>query len=147
LYNKRDAIRNRNDVLKGSLAMYKASRLEIGYISFLYETYVSYQVILLTLSISINDKIIIYGCLHMHAYKQAPEFWYWEVIETFRRLTLTGILTLIYPGSSQQIVIAIALCGLSLLIYTVASPYESQDVLISATLCQLSVLVVLFVGK
>jgi hypothetical protein len=68
------------------------------------------------------------------------------VIETIRRLTLTGILTLIYPGSSQQIVIAIALCGLSILVYTVASPYENKNVLISATLCQLSVFVVLFIG-
>jgi hypothetical protein len=36
----------------------------------------------------------------------APQYWYWEVIETIRRLLLTGVLVLFVQGSAFQIVFA-----------------------------------------
>ena len=33
-----------------------------------------------------------------------PEFWYWEVVETGRRLMMTGVLSTIEPGSFSQLV-------------------------------------------
>ena len=35
-----------------------------------------------------------------------PRYWYWEVVETTRRILLTGIMVLFHQGSSLQIVIA-----------------------------------------
>jgi hypothetical protein len=36
-----------------------------------------------------------------------PEFWYWEVVETLRRIAFTGGLVLVWQGSSMQIIVAI----------------------------------------
>jgi hypothetical protein len=36
----------------------------------------------------------------------APQDWYWEVIETIRRLLLTGVLVMFNQGSGLQIVVA-----------------------------------------
>ena len=38
-----------------------------------------------------------------------PKYWYWEVIETTRRLMLTSILSVISPGTSSQELLAILL--------------------------------------
>jgi len=36
-----------------------------------------------------------------------PKYWFWEVIETIRRLLITGVLSVIYVGTSLQIVVGI----------------------------------------
>lgn len=38
-----------------------------------------------------------------------PKYWYFELIETGRRLTLTAILSVTLPGSSSQIVLAMVI--------------------------------------
>lgn len=36
-------------------------------------------------------------------------YWYWEIVECFRRLLLTGVLVFIYPDTSAQVAIALRL--------------------------------------
>jgi hypothetical protein len=53
-----------------------------------------------------------------------PQFWYWEVIETTRRLMLTAVLSIIGPGSPPQSVVAIMLALIYMKIYAVCEPYD-----------------------
>jgi hypothetical protein len=53
-----------------------------------------------------------------------PRFWYWEVVETTRRLMLTAVLSVIAPGSPAQTVVAILLAMMYMKIYDVMEPYD-----------------------
>ena len=53
----------------------------------------------------------------------SPEFWYWEVIETTRRLMLTAVLSVVEPGSAQQSVMSILLAQFYLKVYAYNVPY------------------------
>ena len=55
------------------------------------------------------------------AYK--PEYWYWECIECVRRLSLTGLLVFIYPGSEKQVLLAMLICFIWMIIYSNIQPY------------------------
>ena len=57
------------------------------------------------------------------AYK--PELWYWEVIETMRRLLLTAILGVCGPGSSAQGFMALVLALFYIELYGQYKPYDS----------------------
>ncbi len=46
-----------------------------------------------------------------------PRYWYWEVIETVRRVLLTGVLVLIHQGSNLQMVVAIVISLVFLKLY------------------------------
>jgi hypothetical protein len=65
-----------------------------------------------------------------------PNFWYFEIIETFRRLLFTGFLALIYPGSTKQLVVGYFLSIGSIVLYAWLSPYVDKDVQFSSLLCQ-----------
>jgi hypothetical protein len=52
-----------------------------------------------------------------------PQYWYWEVIETIRRLMLTGVLVLIAQGSAVQIVAGIVFAIFFLMLYDSYSPF------------------------
>ena len=55
------------------------------------------------------------------AYK--PCYWYWEIVETTRRLILTAVLSVVGPGSSGQSVLAILLALFYIKIYGKFRPY------------------------
>ena len=59
------------------------------------------------------------------AYK--PECWYWEIIETTRRLMLTAVLSICDPGSSSQSVFAVLLGLFYIKLYGYFSPYADTD--------------------
>ncbi|CAM9625594.1 unnamed protein product, partial [Ectocarpus fasciculatus] len=46
-----------------------------------------------------------------------PQFWYWEVIETFRRLILTGVLVLVAQGSALQLIVGMGLAVFFIKLY------------------------------
>lgn len=46
-----------------------------------------------------------------------PQFWYWEVIETYRRLILTGVLVLVSQGDPLQLVIGMVLAVFFIKLY------------------------------
>ena len=55
------------------------------------------------------------------AYK--PELWYWECVEWVRRLSLTGLLVFMYPGSDKQVLLAMLICFFWMMIYSNVIPY------------------------
>ena len=68
------------------------------------------------------------------AYK--PELWYFEVVETYRRLCMTAILSVIATGSSSQVVCAMLLSCFFLKAYDKVKPYEKENVAILAEVGQ-----------
>ena len=52
-----------------------------------------------------------------------PEVWYWECVECVRRLSLTGLLVFMYPGSEKQVLLAMLICFFWLMIYSEIQPY------------------------
>lgn len=56
-----------------------------------------------------------------------PHYWYWEIVETMRRLTLTAVLSICSPGSSSQNVFSIMLAFVYIKIYSYFYPYESES--------------------
>lgn len=46
-----------------------------------------------------------------------PKYWYWEVIETFRRIVFTGVLAVMRQGSGLQIVIGFVVSVLFIKLY------------------------------
>ena len=60
--------------------------------------------------------LIMYATL-FGAYK--PNLWYWECVECMRRLSLTGLLVFMYPGSEKQVLI----CFFWMMIYSNMQPH------------------------
>ena len=50
-----------------------------------------------------------------------PQFWYWEIVETFRRICLTGVLVLVAQGTSVQIVVTLLLTLIFIKVRSVSS--------------------------
>lgn len=55
-----------------------------------------------------------------------PEYWYWELIETYYRLSLTGFLVLVKQGSSSQIFTGLALAFMYAKVHDMVRPLESS---------------------
>jgi hypothetical protein len=60
-----------------------------------------------------------------------PQYWYWEVVETTRRLMLTAVLSVCGAGSSAQSIFAVLLGLLYIKLYGFYAPYDadSDDIL------------------
>ena len=56
------------------------------------------------------------------AYK--PAYWYWEIVETSRRLMLTAVLSVCDPGTSEQSLLSILLALLYIKLYGYCNPYD-----------------------
>ena len=52
-----------------------------------------------------------------------PEYWFWEFFESYRRILLTSVITVIAPGTSTQRVLAILLSLFTIKIYGYFLPY------------------------
>jgi hypothetical protein len=61
-----------------------------------------------------------------------PKYWYWELVETTRRLMLTAVLTVCGSGTSQQALLAILLTLCYVRLYTYFSPYADNTDAITA---------------
>ena len=68
-----------------------------------------------------------------------PKFWYFELVETGRRLTLTAIISVIAAGSSSQIVCAMMLSFFFLKLYGYLTPYEDTQTGFLAEMAQYQV--------
>jgi hypothetical protein len=55
-----------------------------------------------------------------------PQFWYWEVVETTRRLMLTAVLSVCGAGTSAQSIFAVLLALMYIKLYGFYEPYESD---------------------
>uniref|UniRef100_A0A7S2HIT6 Uncharacterized protein n=1 Tax=Octactis speculum TaxID=3111310 RepID=A0A7S2HIT6_9STRA len=60
-----------------------------------------------------------------------PRYWWWEVFESFRRLTMTSFQVFIFPGSSRQMFTSLAASFLFVKMYSYCNPYvlDSDDIL------------------
>ena len=65
-----------------------------------------------------------------------PQYWYFEIVETTRRLTLTAVLSVVASGSSSQIVCGILLSVMYMKIYAYYQPYSLEESSILAELAQ-----------
>jgi hypothetical protein len=66
----------------------------------------------------------LYGVVSLfEAYR--PELWWWECVECVRRLLLSAVLALAWPGTARQVAAAMLVCMAFLLGYTWARPYLS----------------------
>ena len=54
-----------------------------------------------------------------------PKYWYWEIVETTRRLVLTAVLSVCGPGSSSQAVLAVLVSLAYIKLYGHYAPYCS----------------------
>jgi hypothetical protein len=74
------------------------------------------------------------------------EYWYWEVIECYRRIILTSILGTINPGSSLQSIVAV-MCSLFFIkLYSHYSPYALTNDNILAEIGQFQVFLTFFIS-
>eukprot|EP01041_Mallomonas_annulata_P001204 gene1204-2339_t len=73
------------------------------------------------------------------------QYWYWEVIETIRKLLLTAILSIISSHIGIQIVFGIVVCIAFVKIYGYYKPYESERTDTLQELAQYQVLLT-FIG-
>ena len=73
-----------------------------------------------------------------------PEFWYFEILETYRRLSLTAILSVIATGSSAQTVCAMSLAMVFVKSYDKLKPYEKDRVARIAEIGQIQTLFTFF---
>lgn len=76
----------------------------------------------------------------------SPEFWYWEVIETVRRIALTGFLVLIKQGSGLQIVMGILITLVFVKLYGIFGPFEDAYVDADAEMAQYQIFGILFIA-
>jgi hypothetical protein len=74
-----------------------------------------------------------------------PQYWYWELIETTRRLILTAVISLITPGTSSQSVLSILLALLYIKLYNYCIPYEEDSDDLQAELGQFQIFFTFFV--
>jgi hypothetical protein len=65
-----------------------------------------------------------------------PQYWYFEIIETSRRLMLTGALSVTDAGASGQVVFGIIIAVFYMKIYAYYQPYELEESSIVAELAQ-----------
>jgi len=57
-----------------------------------------------------------------------PEFWYWEVVETLRRLGMTGLLSIIKPGTFTQLTTGLIFAAMYTVLLSKLEPYqEARD--------------------
>ena len=73
-----------------------------------------------------------------------PQYWYWEIVDTSRRIILTAVLSVVRPGSSQQSILSVLLALLYIKIYGYFLPYDVPDDNILAEVGQFSIFFTFF---
>jgi hypothetical protein len=75
-----------------------------------------------------------------------PAFWFWEIIETTRRIVLTAVLSILAPGTSLQTILSILLAIFYLQLYSVCTPYDDAEDDALANIGQVQVFLTFFVA-
>jgi hypothetical protein len=52
-----------------------------------------------------------------------PKYWWIEIFETMRKLSLTGFLVFIAPGAAAQVVVSLVMSIISLVVYASTKPF------------------------
>ena len=64
-----------------------------------------------------------FGTLYM---QYEPRFWYWEIVVIVKKMMLTGAMTVIAPGTSLQIVIALLIVLINMLLVLKLAPFVDE---------------------
>ena len=72
-------------------------------------------------------------------------YWYWEIVLTYHKLLLTAVLSIIYPGTNDQILIGWIMAFLMMRVQTMASPYLDHYDDSLKTIADYQVLLFLFI--
>jgi hypothetical protein len=77
-----------------------------------------------------------FGTLYL---QYEPKYWYWEVTVIFKKMLLTGAMTVIAAGSSAQLVIALLIVLTNVLFILKTAPFvdDADDFLSFMTSCQM----------
>lgn len=75
-----------------------------------------------------------------------PHLWFWEIVETFNRLFLTGVLVVISQGSAVQIIIGVAVSLLFVKITDIYRPYADRKIQTLREICQWQIFSVFFIA-
>jgi len=67
-----------------------------------------------------NDVVDEFGTLYLQYERR---YWYWEVIVILKKMVLTGAMTIIAPGSSAQLLIALLIVLVNLLLVLKLAPF------------------------
>ena len=76
-----------------------------------------------------------------------PEFWYFELVETFRRLMLTGVLSIIEPGTFKQCVCGMLISTSFTVIYCLAQPFHDARDNVISTLTGIQLVLIFIVSS
>jgi hypothetical protein len=90
-----------------------------------------------------NERLRAFGFLFA-PYK--PEYWWFEVFECCRRVTLASIPVLVLGSSTIQVVLATAVCFTALVVLVATKPYFRQLDNMYACGAQLALFLVCFIG-
>ena len=74
------------------------------------------------------------------------KYWWWECVELFRKLMLTGILAFFKPGSPEQLFMAILLAVAFIVGYAREKPYKQASASDLQLICQLQIFFVSVTG-
>ena len=75
-----------------------------------------------------------------------PTFWFWECVETLRRIIMTGVLVLVAQGTSLQIALGLLLSLLFIKLYAHFAPFDDSMLNTDAEFAQYQVFFVLFIA-
>jgi hypothetical protein len=125
LYKKRDELKHRDDILyKGRRKDVKKNKIK---------AFVEAN------ALNVNDDNSLKRSTQMFKFlydSYKPQYWYFEIVETTRRLMLTAVLSVIASGSSTQVVCGIMLSLFYMKIYAYYQPYSLEESSILAELAQ-----------
>ena len=74
------------------------------------------------------------------------KYWYWEVVESYRKVFLTGVLVVVQQESTTQVVVGILVALLFIKLYNLYEPFEDDKVDVISELAQWQIFIVLFIG-
>jgi hypothetical protein len=80
----------------------------------------------LTLLYNIYICILSLVCFVIFRASYSPKYWYWEIVETSRRLMLTAVLSVINPRTPQQAVCACFVSLAYIKLYSSQRPYNDN---------------------
>eukprot|EP00903_Cladosiphon_okamuranus_P009051 g8653.t1 len=92
----------------------------------------------------LSDRRIAETAFLWRAYR--PEAYYYEVLECFRRLLLTGCLVFILPNSAGQAAVACVLAALTVVVFALVNPYGDDNDHRAYTLGALTIFLTMFMG-
>jgi hypothetical protein len=75
-----------------------------------------------------------------------PEFWWFEIFVTFSRLALTGLLSIIEPGSIKQLAAGLFMTLVVIILMCIFTPYNSARDNIMSIICGFEIFMVIMVA-